>query len=199
MYNFKNKISKILFLGYGENETILIEELRKKNIECIHENKKIFDANDFDLVISFGYRHIIDKKILYESSATFINLHMSYLPWNKGAHPNFWSFYDSTPIGITIHSIDPGIDTGPIIFQKYINFEVDEITFKKTYDRLKKELEKLFIQNMEKILSLDFPMCKQTIKGTFHKKDDLPKEFRGWDMNIDEEITRLHEIQKIRN
>lgn len=194
--NLNNKIENILFLGYGEEDTILINELRKKDFKLKHENRKIFDASDYDLVISFGYRFIIGKKVLENTSATFINLHMSYLPWNKGAHPNFWSFYESTPSGVTIHLIDQGIDTGPIIFQKYINFEDNETTFKDTYIKLKNELEKLFIQNMDKILSLDFPTVKQKIKGTLHRKEDLPKEFKGWDENIKEEISRLNIIYK---
>ena len=188
----------ILFLGYTENETSLIKELRKKGCKLTHENKKIYDAEDYDLVISFGYRYIINKKILERTSAQFINLHMSYLPWNKGAHPNFWSFYESTPSGVTIHLIDSGIDTGPIIFQKYINFEENEKTFQDTYNKLKKELEKLFIKNMDIILSLNFPFYKQISKGTFHKKEDLPIEFRGWHVNIKDEINRLHSIHRIR-
>ena len=188
----------ILFLGYDEHETSLIKQLRKKGCKLTHENKKICDANDFDLVISFGYRYIINKKILDKTSAPFINLHMSYLPWNKGAHPNFWSFYESTPSGVTIHLIDSGIDTGPIIFQKCINFEENEETFQDTYNKLKKELEKLFIENMDIILSLNFPINKQISKGSFHRKEDLPSEFRGWHTKIKDEINRLHSIHRIR-
>ena len=45
---------------------------------------------------------------------------MSFLPYNRGSHPNFWSFIDDTPKGITIHEIDEGADTGNIVFQKKI-------------------------------------------------------------------------------
>ena len=50
-----------------------------------------------------------------------VNLHKAYLPYNKGAHPNFWSFAENTPSGITIHVIDSGIDTGNIIYRKFID------------------------------------------------------------------------------
>lgn len=46
-----------------------------------------------------------------------MNLHISYLPWNKGADPNFWSCIDGTPAGVTLHHIDAGVDTGDIIAQ----------------------------------------------------------------------------------
>ena len=38
-------------------------------------------------------------------------MHISYLPFNRGAHPNYWSFKDNSPKGVTIHFIDNGIDT----------------------------------------------------------------------------------------
>lgn len=79
-----------------------------------------------------------------------INLHISYLPGNRGAHPNFWSFYDETPSRVSIHLIDTGIDTGPILFQKYVDFNQDEKAFSQTYKKLVIEIEKLFIENIQK-------------------------------------------------
>ena len=43
---------------------------------------------------------------------------MSYLPWNRGADPNFWSILEDTPKGVTIHIMDESIDTGDILYQK---------------------------------------------------------------------------------
>ena len=49
---------------------------------------------------------------------TLINLHISYLPYNRGSYPNYWSFKENTPNGVSIHHIDDGIDTGPVLVQK---------------------------------------------------------------------------------
>ena len=81
---------------------------------------------------------------------------MSLLPYNRGSHPNFWSFVENTPKGITIHEISNGIDDGDIIFQK--KFKLDPYlekfsTFKKTYNYLFDALEILFIENFEKIIN----------------------------------------------
>jgi methionyl-tRNA formyltransferase len=46
---------------------------------------------------------------------------LSYLPFNRGAHPNFWSFIEKTQAGVSIHKINKGIDTGNIILRKKIN------------------------------------------------------------------------------
>ena len=40
----------------------------------------------------------------------------------------------------------------PIIFQKYVNFDDNELTFKDTHKRLISEIEKLFISNIEDII-----------------------------------------------
>ena len=79
----------ILFLGYNSKETSLISSLQKKGRVIVHTSEEITWSDEFDLIISFGYKHIIRQKQINSSSAPIINLHISYLPWNKGAHPNF--------------------------------------------------------------------------------------------------------------
>ena len=45
-----------------------------------------------DWIVSYGYKHIIRADVLALVSGRVINLHISYLPWNRGYHPNVWSF-----------------------------------------------------------------------------------------------------------
>jgi methionyl-tRNA formyltransferase len=52
-----------------------------------------------------------------------INLHAALLPYNRGWHTNVWPIIDGSPAGITIHYIDPGVDTGDIIAQHRIPIE----------------------------------------------------------------------------
>ncbi len=186
----------ILFLGYGESETCLINELKKKGCNVDNHNNKFFEPNKYDLVITFGYRHLINQKVLKETTRPIINLHISYLPWNRGAHPNFWSFMDQSPSGVTIHEIDEGIDTGPIIYQKYVCFDENEVTFKDTYNRLIDEIEKLFISKIENLISHKYIANPQINSGTFHNKIDLPSTFSGWDANIKREIDRIYNLKK---
>ena len=186
-----NFSKKVLFLGYGKEETCLLNELTKVGCLVDYEESQFFNISSYDLIISFGYKHLIKKEIILNFKSPIINLHISYLPWNRGAHPNFWSFYDSTPTGVTIHLINDGIDTGPILYQKYVDFDNDELTFKDTYKRLKEEIEILFIRNIHNIINSKYVPKIQSGKGTFHNKNQLPKEFKGWDSNINEEIRRL--------
>ena len=184
----KNK-KKILFLGYDKNETCLHAFLKNNNCEVHHTNLKEIDTKNFDLVISFGYRYIIPKSQII-SGAPIINLHISYLPYNKGAHPNFWSHFENTPCGITIHIIDEGIDTGPYLYQKMIEFDTSKITFRESYNILINEIEDLFIQNFKEIINLEFKPFISKVNGTYHSFSDLPDNV-DWDNIIDDQIKLL--------
>ena len=184
----------ILFLGYDNSQTILINELLKKDCNVSLSSSMIKTVENYDLVISFGYRHIIKEEILNNIKIPIVNLHISYLPWNRGAHPNFWSFFDATPTGVSIHLVDKGIDTGPIIAQKLVNFDTRNMNFKQTYLILKNEVEKLFLENIDEIINKTFKVMVQKNKGTFHRKSDLPNSFLGWEKNIDREIIRLKKL-----
>jgi len=179
-----------LFLGYKKNQTSLINFFKKKNFVIKNYQKipplKIFKQSDF--VLSFGFRKIISKNIIKKLEKPIFNIHLSYLPFNRGAHPNFWSFIENTPSGVSIHKIDEGIDTGSIIFKKKINFNIklDKFsTFKKTYNHLFLEAEQLFKKNFNKIYNKKYKKkINNNNKGTYHCKKDLPKWMKNWNMNI---------------
>jgi len=75
------------------------------------------------------------------------------LPWNRGANPNFWSFVEKTPKGVTIHKIDEGLDTGPIILQKEIEIDDRKNTFRSSYEVLHSIIQELFRKNYLDIMN----------------------------------------------
>ena len=184
-------MARVLFLGYKRRETKLIACLINDGHEVWHTDKNIDNTEDFDIAISFGYTHILKGNAIHNPKCPIVNLHISYLPYNRGAYPNFWSFYDGTPSGVTIHLVDDGIDTGNIIFQKLVQFDLGEKNFSDTYDQLKTEVESLFIENRNTIVSKSFISYPQDGIGTFHRENDLPKDFSGWSAEIQSEIIKL--------
>jgi len=175
----------ILFLGCSEKETTLIGFLKSRGHNLTCEKSKIDMFSNYDLVISFGYRFIIKQKHLKTLSRPIINLHASYLPYNRGAHPNFWSHYENTPSGVSIHEIDQGVDTGPLIFQRRVVFSNEEISLRESYDLLKNNIEALFIENIEAIEQYAYHSRHLIDMGTIHKKDDLPN-WVNWNITIKE-------------
>tara|TARA_B100001989_G_C24546507_1_gene471153 strand:+ start:2720 stop:3307 length:588 start_codon:yes stop_codon:yes gene_type:complete len=190
MINIK-KTKSILFLGYDSTQTILLKKLRESNFNVKQTSKKINELGGYDLIISFGYKHILSKDAIKTSDCEIINLHISYLPWNRGSHPNFWSFYDKTISGVTIHLLNEGIDKGDILYQKKLNFNSKKYTFFETYKILINEIELLLLSKIESILNKTYISLPQIGEGTFHSKKDLPKDFSGWHSNIYDEIKKL--------
>ena len=143
--NELNKMGKIKFDDYNRTIKVFLDRqyiplnvisllrelfLRLHGEDNNYTEKKIKGIGNYDLVISFGYRHILKKSLIKQYKAPIINLHISYLPWNRGSHPNFWSFYDNTETGVTIHLIvDDKIDAGPILYRKRVIFSKKESTF----------------------------------------------------------------------
>ena len=60
-------MKKILFLGYTKKKTKIIDTvLNYKGVRIFNKKDKIDlkKINDIDLIISFGYRHIISENII---------------------------------------------------------------------------------------------------------------------------------------
>src|SRR5579859_74599 len=58
-----------------------------------------------------------------------LNVHPSLLPANRGPDPLFWTFHDGyRETGVTIHRMDDGLDTGPIVTQEKITVP-DGVTY----------------------------------------------------------------------
>lgn len=191
-------MKKILFLGYSHKETKIINQLKEnKNYQIFFTKNeiKLSDLDNINFIISFGYRHIINGDIL-KKKKNIINLHISYLPYNRGAHPNFWSFAENTPSGVTINKVNKGIDTGNIIYQKMLDFELiknkKKLTFKKTYLSLISEIENLFLNNSKNLLNNEFDEFEQIGNGTYHHSNELPQVLKNWDQNIFNTITKYN-------
>lgn len=198
---------RILFLGYDDTVTSLIRFLKSKGHDVSHTQEKInIDyVYDFDWLISFGYRYIITKDVIDAMGGNIINLHISYLPYNRGSHPLFWAFHDNTPVGVTIHNVDEGLDTGDIYIQRLVEINPSLETFKSGHAKLIHEIEHLFMEKCDDILLSKLTPYKQIGSGTYHKSSDLPL-IKSWDTTIsrffemskrtDSEI--IDEIEKIR-
>ncbi len=165
----------ILFLG--PNNSPLLFWLRNQGENVIQTSEKItpsiIDENNVVFLISYGYRYILKNDIIGKLINKAINLHISYLPYNRGADPNFWSFIEDTPKGVIIHYLDEGVDTGDIIIQKEVKFSSDNNeTLATTYEKLQIEIQQLFIQHWVDIKNGNISRKKQIGKGSFHKAKD---------------------------
>lgn len=191
---------RIFFLG-GGGANVLVDWLEQQGEDVVYKEEKI--TYDYikklhpDFIISYNYKFLISKEIIDYLNGNVINLHISLLPWNRGAHPNIWSLIEDTPKGVTIHYIDEGIDTGNIIVRKEVNFDEEKETLKSSYEILHREIQSLFIENWGKIKNGLIGSIPQTGNGSIHFK----KEFsivepylidKGWYIPIREFKDKFH-------
>ena len=185
---------QILFLTNNKNSGDLITWLKKVAKEQVVVKSKKISIKDIhkvnpDFLISFNYKHIIKDDVIKLLSKRAINLHASYLPWNKGSNPNVWSFLDNTPKGVTIHLIDKGVDTGAILIQQKVKFDENNDTLSSTYKALNETLKELFKKNWVKIKNFKLKPKKQKGNGSIYKKKDFEKikkiiENKKWNIKI---------------
>ncbi|WP_267242969.1 phosphoribosylglycinamide formyltransferase [Streptomyces sp. PR69] len=75
-------------------------------------------AYDPDLVVSAGFMKIVGKEFLARFGGRIINTHPALLPSFPGAHGVRDALaYGAKITGCTVHFVDDGVDTGPIIAQ----------------------------------------------------------------------------------
>jgi methionyl-tRNA formyltransferase len=69
-----------------------------------------------DIVLVFG-TGLLRADIIARFGGRIINLHLGLSPYYRGSGTNFWPLVNREPeaVGATIHYLDPGIDTGPIL------------------------------------------------------------------------------------
>lgn len=69
------------------------------------------------LIMTFPF--VIPKSIIELPEKGFINFHYGLLPQCRGPQPILWHILNNNPEGgITLHRLEEGIDTGPIVLQE---------------------------------------------------------------------------------
>jgi hypothetical protein len=70
------------------------------------------------VVLVVGTR-IIGREVLSTVRAPFINYHAGITPKYRGTHGGYWAIAEGDPanFGVTVHLVDPGIDTGSVLYQ----------------------------------------------------------------------------------
>ena len=114
-----------------------LERARKHNIRAVFEKNedkviKILKEENVDLVVLAGYLKIISPKFVSEFENKMMNIHPSLIPafcgegyYGKRVHKAVID-YGAKLSGATVHFVDEGADTGPIIIQESVEVKYDD-------------------------------------------------------------------------
>ena len=132
--------TNIKLLIVNEKGAYAIERAKKHNIpyyliESKGKERNKFDLeilntlkeNKIDIIVLAGFMRILSPHFVKEYRNKIINIHPSLLPLFPGAHAHRDAIQaGATESGCTVHFVDEGIDTGPIILQESVNIDKDD-------------------------------------------------------------------------
>ncbi|MBX2860045.1 MAG: hypothetical protein KTR14_02340 [Vampirovibrio sp.] len=178
--------STILWLG--PERPGLFAWLKTQGHNLVRTEEKISEddpvLNNADIVVSYGYRHLIRPPVINRLPHRILNLHISYLPWNRGSDPNLWSFLENTLKGVTIHQVDSDLDTGSILAQREVPMDLEQDTLETSYKKLADAIETLFQEIWPDIIAGQIHPTPQIAGGSVHRLKDkepyLPLLSQGW-------------------
>ena len=82
------------------------------------------EEHDVELVVLAGYMHLLTKPFLDRFPGRIVNVHPSLLPAFPGAHAIAEALAAGVATtGVTVHYVDEGVDSGPIIRQQEVPVE----------------------------------------------------------------------------
>ncbi len=104
-----------------------------------------------DLVVSAGFMKILGPEFLSRFSGRVINTHPALLPSFPGMH----AVADALAAGVrvtgsTVHFVDAGVDTGPVIAQEAVPVETDD-TEDVLHERIKAVERRLLVETIERL------------------------------------------------
>lgn len=189
----------VIFLGMNPAGEKVLDWLKRKEeievLEVIKDQEGLPKIKDLrpEIVISSGYEHIVPEEIIDIPDRGIVNLHPSYLPYNRGAHPYIWPLIDGSPAGVSIHYMNESIDEGPVIARKKVEKRPDDTAYS-LRKRLMEEQVDLFFESWEKILEGESEQ-QDLGKGSYHLSDDLDEVSS---LDLDEEMSLGEAIDLLR-
>lgn len=105
-----------------------------------------------DLIVLAGYMRIIGPTLLTAYANRILNIHPSLLPSFPGKSSIQDAFNaNEKETGVTVHFVDEGVDTGPIIAQEKVII-LPEDTLDSLEDRIHQVEHRLFPQVIQKVI-----------------------------------------------
>lgn len=79
-------------------------------------------THQLDLLINAGTPRRIGPALLAAPRIGVLNVHPGILPKYRGASCPEWAIYNGDPVGVTAHFMDAGLDSGPIVASRLLEF-----------------------------------------------------------------------------
>jgi phosphoribosylglycinamide formyltransferase-1 len=106
-----------------------------------------------DLVVSAGFMKIVGPAVLEAFGGRLINTHPALLPAFPGAHAVRDALAAGVPVtGTTVHLVDAGVDTGPVLAQREVAVRPDDDEAS-LHERIKDVERELLVQTVAELVA----------------------------------------------
>ena len=180
----------------------LLQRARKYNIPTLQPEK--LNANEVlntahrlnpDLVLSLQNNKIFGEKWLelLENRLGIVNVHYAPLPKYGGYWPEMWAIWNGEKkFAVTMHYVEKGLDTGPIIAQKW--FDIDALENRLSlYKKSTDQCFSMLIDNLGKILESKVNAISQSVYERSYFPKSLPNDGfidLSWDIEMQSRFIR---------
>jgi methionyl-tRNA formyltransferase len=174
--NFREDVG--LLVTIADNEVAAIARQAEIRSLVFQSSSQVADLAksaglSFDLGLLAWWPKIIRAPLLSLPRRGFVNTHPSLLPYGRGKHYNFWSIVDRVPFGVSLHTVDEGIDSGGIVAQAELSYDWED-TGGSLHRKATEAMLKLVQETYPVLRKLDFAAQPQDLSsGTFHQASEL--------------------------
>ena len=124
---FSNKADAFA-IERAKKHSIPVEIIDHKNFETREEFDQavvnVVEPYNLDLIVLAGYMRILSPVFVRAFKNKIVNIHPALLPSFPGINSGRQAFeYGVKYTGVTVHFVDEGVDTGPIILQDIVKIE----------------------------------------------------------------------------
>lgn len=125
----------------------------------------LFREVECDAALSINWPVVMPSALLALFRLGILNAHAGDLPRYRGnACPNWALLNQETRIGLTIHQMDSGLDSGPIILKRYL--DIDQTTYiSDVYHWLDRTIPGAFLDGVERLADPAFSPTPQDLVG----------------------------------
>ncbi len=132
----------------AESNNIPVEIINNKNFETRQEFErqliKSLDNRGIELIVLAGFMRVLTPLFVRHYKNRIINIHPALLPSFPGVDAAKQALeYGVKYSGCTVHFVDDGVDTGPIVLQAIVSIE-DSDTEQTLLERIHKEEHRVF-------------------------------------------------------
>jgi len=141
-----------------------LKRAEKYNAECVIVDRKRFDSKPafeaeirrhlkrkkIDFIVLAGFMKILSPDFVRAYRRRIVNIHPALLPKFPGGHAikDAWEA-KVKKTGVTVHFVDEGVDTGPVILQREVAVDVND-----TLESLEKKIHETEYQLYPEALKL---------------------------------------------